>query len=45
MNILMYMLMGDPAMPIWTGGLPCAANVGYPAVIQCGPCSVTVQVN
>jgi len=44
-NIFMYMFFGDPAMPIWTGGVPRPAEVSYPDTIECGPCPFTIQVN
>ncbi|MCX6843037.1 MAG: C25 family cysteine peptidase, partial [candidate division WOR-3 bacterium] len=45
-NEFMYMLMGDPAMPIWTGGVPDTAVLTYPADFPCGSYlfSITVEV-
>ncbi|OYD17429.1 hypothetical protein CH330_00140, partial [candidate division WOR-3 bacterium JGI_Cruoil_03_51_56] len=46
-NIYMYLTLGDPSMPVWSGGMPDYPAVTYPDSIPLGPynMNVTVQVN
>jgi len=44
MNIYMFMWLGDPAMPVWSGGIPAAATVSYPTNITLGYHEVGVDV-
>jgi hypothetical protein len=44
MNIYSFMWLGNPAMPVWSGGTPEAATVSYPSRIPTGLQSFTVTV-
>jgi len=45
-SIYNFMWLGDPAMPVWSGGVPAAATVSYPSQIPTGsqlfPVTVTL---
>ncbi len=43
-NIYMYLTLGDPSTPAWSGGMPEAANVSYPAVVPLAPYDLRVAV-
>ncbi|MEO0079278.1 MAG: C25 family cysteine peptidase [candidate division WOR-3 bacterium] len=45
-NIWMYVVLGDPSMPVWCGGMPQQPTVTAPDSIPLGPynLNVTVQV-
>ncbi len=43
-NIYMYLNLGDPAMEVWSGGQPQAANVVYPPTVPIGPSTLPVTV-
>jgi len=43
--ILSYLLMGDPSMPMWTGGAPQRPLVEYPHWIPMTPSDVPVSVH
>jgi len=46
-NIYSFYWLGNPAMPVWSGGIPEAATVSYPSLIPTGPQSfhVSVRIN
>ncbi len=44
-NIWMYLMLGDPAMPVWCGGMPQIATVDVPATIPLGPYELSVSVS
>jgi hypothetical protein len=43
-NIWMYVVLGDPSMPVWTGGMPATANIGAPDSVPTGPYNMNVTV-
>ncbi len=43
-NIYMYNMLGDPAMPVWAGGMPQTPTVTHPATITTGPYVLNVNV-
>ncbi len=43
-NIYMYLVLGDPSMPAWSGGMPVAADVTYPPMVPLGPYTLNVTV-
>ena len=43
-NIYMYLMLGDPAMEVWSGGLPQTPNVVYDSVVPLGPYNLAVGV-
>ena len=43
-NIYMYLTLGDPSTPAWSGGMPRTANVSYPAVVPLAPYDLRVTV-
>ncbi len=43
-NIYMYLTLGEPSMPVWSGGMPQAPDVVYPGVIPLGPYTLNVTV-
>jgi hypothetical protein len=43
-NIYMYINLGDPAMEVWSGGMPATANVTYPPAIPVGPYNLPISV-
>jgi hypothetical protein len=43
-NIYSFMWLGNPAMPVWSGGIPETATVNYPSQIPTGPQSFHVSV-
>ncbi|MEO0081181.1 MAG: C25 family cysteine peptidase [candidate division WOR-3 bacterium] len=43
-NIWMYVVLGDPALPVWTGGMPQNATVTRPDSIPLGPYTLNVTV-
>ncbi len=43
-NIWMYVMLGDPAMPVWAGGMPQTPTVTLPDSIPTGPYNLNVTV-
>lgn len=43
-NIWMYLVLGDPSMPVWSGGMPQAPTVSLPDSIPLGPYNLNVTV-
>jgi hypothetical protein len=43
-NIYMYLMLGDPAMEIWSGGQPVAPTVVYPPTVPLGETDLPVSV-
>ncbi len=43
-NIWMYLFLGDPAMPVWSGGMPLTPVVTHPATVPTGPSTFNVAV-
>ncbi len=43
-NIWMYVVLGDPALPVWTGGMPEFPTVTAPDSIPTGPYNLNVTV-
>jgi len=43
-NIYSFMWLGDPAMPVWSGGVPAAATVSFPSPISTEPLLFPVYV-
>lgn len=43
-NIWMYLMLGDPSMPVWCGGMPQAAMVDGPASIPLGAYDLVISV-
>ncbi len=43
-NIWMYLMLGDPSMPVWSGGMPQAATVTCPDTIAPGSMNLNVLV-
>ncbi len=43
-NIWMYVMLGDPAMPVWAGGMPQTPTVTLPDSIPLGPYNLNVTV-
>jgi hypothetical protein len=43
-NLYLYLLLGDPSMPVWSGGTPETALVSYPETLDPGTSSVPVTV-
>jgi hypothetical protein len=43
-NIYMYNMLGDPAMPVWAGGMPQSPTVTHPATIPTGSYVLNVSV-
>ncbi len=43
-NIYMYLTLGDPSMPVWSGGMPQHPTVTYPDSIPTGPYDLNVTV-
>lgn len=43
-NIYMYLMLGDPAMEIWSGGRPVAPTVVYPPTVPLGETDLPVSV-
>jgi hypothetical protein len=43
-NIYMYVVLGDPSMPVWTGGMPQTPTVTLPDSIPLGPYNLNVTV-
>ena len=43
-NIYMYNMLGDPAMPVWAGGMPLFPTVTHPATIPTGSYTLNVGV-
>jgi hypothetical protein len=43
-NIWMYVVLGDPSMPVWTGGMPQFPTVTAPDSIPTGPYNMNVTV-
>jgi hypothetical protein len=44
-NIYMYLNLGDPAMEVWSGGMPQTPTVDYPPTVPLGPYSLNVAVD
>jgi len=44
-NAWMYLTLGDPSMPVWSGGMPQAPDVTYPGVVPVGPYDLNVTVS
>ncbi len=43
-NIYMYVMLGDPSMPVWSGGMPQVPTVTLPDSIPTGPYNLNVTV-
>ncbi|MCR4423184.1 MAG: C25 family cysteine peptidase [candidate division WOR-3 bacterium] len=43
-NIWMYVMLGDPSMPVWAGGMPQSPSVTLPDSIPLGPYNLNVTV-
>jgi hypothetical protein len=43
-NIYMYVMLGDPSMPVWAGGMPDFPTVTAPDSIPTGPYNLNVTV-
>ncbi len=43
-NIWMYVMLGDPSMPVWAGGMPQTPTVTLPDSIPTGPYNLNVTV-
>ncbi len=43
-NIFMYLMLGDPAMEVWSGGEPFAPAVVYPPTVPLGESNLPVSV-
>ncbi len=43
-NVLSCLALGDPSMPIWSGGQPCTPAVDYPVVVEPGTQKIPVTV-
>lgn len=43
-NIYMYVMLGDPSMPVWAGGMPQTPTVTLPDSIPLGPYNLNVTV-
>jgi hypothetical protein len=44
-NIYMYLTLGDPSMPVWSGGMPQTPVATYPDSIPTGPYNMPVAVS
>jgi hypothetical protein len=44
-NIYMYLTLGDPSTPAWSGGMPQTATVNYPGAVPVGSYSLNVGVS
>ncbi|UCG42720.1 MAG: hypothetical protein JSU73_12805, partial [candidate division WOR-3 bacterium] len=44
-NIYMYLTLGEPSTPAWSGGVPQAATVNYPGAVPVGEYALNVSVS
>ncbi len=43
-NIYMYNMLGNPAMAVWSGGMPASASISAPDSVPTGPYNMNVTV-